>query len=402
MIPTGRPDPTGPASRSAAAESDSSRAAEPGHGVHKVGPAGGVSPALESRGESGVATLVLGGTGYVAGELLRILATHPEFRVAAIISESRAGQPISDAFPHLAGPVRDLRFVGPERIAETVQRHPSLAVFSGLPHGEAAAQIHALLANAENAGCDARVVDCSADFRHADAAKYEAIYGVAHKAAARLAEFACAVPEHWRGAMPRHVAHPGCFTTAVTLAVVPVLACDLVEPRLFVSAVTGSTGAGRKLTQTTHHPERRSELFAYAPMSHRHEPEMRALAAAVTGSEPDIAFVPQAGPFARGIHAIISARLRRPVSTEEARGAVEDFYKDAPFVRVQVEPPRLASVVGTNRADLCVVARGDQLVVFSALDNLVKGAAGGAVQWMNRLFGLPETAGLELAGLGWF
>jgi N-acetyl-gamma-glutamyl-phosphate reductase common form len=349
-----------------------------------------------------IPAVVLGGTGYVAGELLRVLAAHPVFRVVAAVSESRVGEPVAAAFPHLADAVGDLRFAGAEAVAELAAEHPVLAVCSGLPHGEAAARIDALLAATEDAKCEARVVDCSADFRHADPGRYAAIYGHAHGAPARLAEFGCAVPEHWRGPLPRHVAHPGCFTTAATLAIAPLLASRLIEPRLFVSAITGSTGAGRKLTATTHHPERRSELFAYTPMGHRHEPEMRALAAAVAGVEPEIAFAPQAGPFARGIYAVVHARLARSVTAEEARAAVAGFYAEASFVRVLAEPPHLAAVVGTNRADLSVAVRGGELVAFSAIDNLVKGAAGGAVQWMNRLFGLPEATGLALPGLGWF
>jgi N-acetyl-gamma-glutamyl-phosphate reductase len=189
-------------------------------------------------------------------------------------------------------------------------------VFSALPHGEAAGRIDGLLEEAAAAGCEARVVDLSADFRHRDPARYAALYGKPHAAPARLGEFLCAVPEHVQG-MPasRHVAHPGCFTTAATLALVPLLAAGLIEPRATVVAVTGSTGAGRAPTPTTHHPERRSDLFAYAAAGHRHEPEMRALAAAAAGNgqaaEPAIHFVPQSGPFARGIHATVSARLTR-------------------------------------------------------------------------------------------
>lgn len=351
---------------------------------------------------------VLGGSGYVAGELLRLLAGHPGFRLAAVVSRRLAGSPVTDRFPHLRGtPLEDLAFSGEERMRALVHASPRLAVFSALPHGEAAARLDALLEEAATAGGEVHVVDLSADFRHRDAARYAALYGRPHAAPARLGEFLCALPEHVAGPPPApHVAHPGCFTTAATLALVPLLAAGLIEPRATVVAVTGSTGAGSLPTPTTHHPERRSDLFAYAPDGHRHEPEMRALAAAAVGngrgSEPAIHFVPHAGPFARGIHATISARLTRPLGAEEVRAAAASFYGASPsFVRVLPTPPRLQAVVGTNRCDLSFTARDGEMLAFAALDNLVKGAAGGGLQWMNRLFALPETAGLTLPGMGW-
>ena len=352
-----------------------------------------------------IPTVVLGGSGYVAGELLRVLSSHPALRLAAVVSHSRAGSAVTDRFLHLRGTdVEGLVFTDEAALATLARSSPQLAVFSALPHGEAAARIDALLAETARAGCRAHVVDLSADFRHADPNRYQALYGRPHGAPARMAEFVCALPEHVRGepATP-HVAHPGCFTTAVSLALVPLLAGGWIEPRATVVAVTGSTGAGSAPTPTTHHPERRSDLFAYAPSGHRHEPEMQALAAAVTGeAEPTIHFVPQSGPFARGIHATISARLARPASAEEVRVSVKSFYgAERSFVRVLDTPPRLQSVIGTNRCDLAITTRGDEVLAFSVLDNLVKGAAGGGVQWMNRLFGLPEASGLALPGLGW-
>jgi N-acetyl-gamma-glutamyl-phosphate reductase len=348
--------------------------------------------------------VVLGGSGYVGGELLRLLAGHPRFRVAAVVSESRGGAAVIESFPFLRGtPVALARFAAFDDLESILAATPSLGVFSALPHGESAPRVDALLALAESARCDARVVDLSADFRHADPARYAAIYGKPHAAPERLAEFTCGIPELTAGA-PRHVAHPGCFTTAATLALAPLAAGGWIEPRATVVAVTGSTGAGRTPTTTTHHPERRSNLFAYAPLAHRHEPEMRALVAraANLASEPAIAFAPHAGPFARGIHATITARLARPGDATTIRREVSSFYGSfSPFVTVLDNPPHLQSVVGTNRCDLSYVVRDDELIAFSALDNLVKGAAGGGVQWMNRLFSLPETAGLELPGLGW-
>jgi N-acetyl-gamma-glutamyl-phosphate reductase len=350
---------------------------------------------------SAIPAFVVGGSGYVAGELLRLLAGHPRLTVAAVASEGRAGTEIAEAFPHLAGRFRGERFVPLPELAARLERGGRAALFSAAPHGTSAAVVDRLLARAEEVGCALSVVDLSSDFRFADATTWEAVYGRPHGAPHRLAEFACALPEHRASESPRHVGHPGCFTTAVALAAVPLVALGLVEPGLAVSAVTGSTGAGRTPTPTTHHPERRSNLFAYQALSHRHEPEMRRLLREAAGVEPEITFVPHSGPFARGIHATLHARLVEPRPAAEVAERVAIFYAGSPFVEVTAEPPRVQDVAGSNRCRLAFAARGTNLVAFAVLDNLVKGAAGGAVQWMNRLLGLPETAGLEAAGLGW-
>ena len=345
--------------------------------------------------------IVLGGTGYVAGELLRLLAGHPFLRVEAVLSDSQAGGTVEAAFPHLAGCYPGLAFSGREDLARLTGERETAAILCAAPHGAAAPLLDEALTAAERAGSAVKVVDVSADFRFADGEAYQSVYKHAHGAPGRLGEFRCAVPEHLAETPAGHVGHPGCFVTATLLAAVPLLKLGLVEPRLSVVAVTGSTGAGRKPTDTTHHPARRSNLFAYSPLAHRHEPEMRALAAAASGVEAEIFFTPQSGPFARGIYATLQGRLARPMETEEVRRALSDFYAGAPFVDVLADPPRLQDVVGTNRARISAAVSGDHLVVFSAIDNLVKGAAGGAIQWMNRLLGFPEKSGLTGPGLGW-
>jgi N-acetyl-gamma-glutamyl-phosphate reductase len=353
------------------------------------------------NGTEPVPAIVLGGTGYVAGELLRLLAGHPSLRVAAVLSDSQAGGGVESAFPHLAGCYPGLTFSAKGDLPLLIDGHERLALLCAAPHGAAAPLLDEALGAAEASGTAMKIVDVSADFRFADGAAYEAVYGHPHGAPERLAEFRCALPEHLAETPAGHVGHPGCFVTATLLAAVPLLKLGLVEPRLSVVAVTGSTGAGRKPTDTTHHPARRSTVFAYNPLGHRHQPEMRALATAASGVEAEIFFTPQSGPFARGIYATLQGRLVRPMESEEVRAALSGFYASAPFVDVLAAPPKLQDVVGTNRARLSVAASGDHLVVFSAIDNLVKGAAGGAIQWMNRLLGFPETAGLTTPGLGW-
>jgi N-acetyl-gamma-glutamyl-phosphate reductase len=355
------------------------------------------------NGNDRVPAVVLGGSGYVAGELLRLLAGHPSLAPVAVVSESQAGESVEASFPHLAGCYPGLVFQKKEALGEVFAQMEGgpAAVFCAAPHGAAAGLLDGVLAEAEAAGVAARAVDLSADFRFADPAAYEKVYGHAHGAPERLASFVCGLPEHVAGTPAMHVGHPGCFTTSVLLATVPLLKLGWIEPRVTVVATTGSTGAGRTPTATTHHPARRSNLFAYSPLRHRHEPEMRALAAAASGVDPELHFVPQAGPFARGIYATVQARLVQELDADAVRAGLAAFYAGSPFIDILAEPPRLQDVVGTNRCRLGVAVDGDHLAVFSTIDNLVKGAAGGGIQWMNRLLGFAETAGLRLPGIGW-
>jgi N-acetyl-gamma-glutamyl-phosphate reductase len=348
-----------------------------------------------------IPAIVLGGTGYVSGELLRLIAGHPHFELAGVLSDSQPGESIARHFPHLAPVLGEASFASQADIAQLVARLPRSAIFGAAPHGVSAALIDSLLAAAAKAGTAPRVVDISADFRYADAAAYEAVYRHAHGAPARLAEFTCAVPEHLAAAPTPHVAHPGCFATATLLAAVPLLALDLASPTLFVTGITGSTGSGRKPVDGTHHPLRHGDLYAYNPLAHRHAPEIAACARAASGVEADFAFVPHSGPFARGIHVTVQAPLKTPRDAAQVLAAFADFYRGAPFIRVAAEAPRVKDVAGSNYARLSVATNGRSVAVMSVIDNLNKGAAGGAVQWMNRLFALPETAGLTAPAAGW-
>ena len=278
---------------------------------------------------------------------------------------------------------------------------PQAALFSAAPHGVSAALIDRLLAAAEQAGTAPRVVDISADFRYASADAYTAVYRHPHGAPGRLAQFSCALPEHLPQLATRHVAHPGCFATAVLLASVPLLATGLVSPTLFVSGVTGSTGSGRKPVEATHHPLRHGDLYSYGALTHRHVAEITACARAASGVEAEFAFVPHSGPFARGIHVTLQAGLRRPLDTGAVLATLREFYAGAHFVRVSERPPRVKEVVASNYAHLSAAARGNTVAVLCAIDNLTKGAAGGAIQWMNRMLGFAETTGLTAPAPGW-
>jgi N-acetyl-gamma-glutamyl-phosphate reductase common form len=350
---------------------------------------------------AGIPAIVLGGSGYVAGELLRLIAAHPTFTLAGVLSDSQPGEPVAKAFGHLASVWPDTRFQSRSQIEGLMRELARPALFCAAPHGAAASLVDSLLNIAADAGHAPRVVDISADFRYPTQAAYEAVYKQAHGAAHRLAEFTCAVPEHLAVAPTPHVAHPGCFATAILLASVPLLKLGLISPTLFVSGVTGSTGSGRKPVEGTHHPLRHGDLYSYNALGHRHTPEVTALALAASGVAADFAFVPHSGPFTRGIHVTVQASLKATRDTRQVLGLLQEFYANSPFVRLSEGAPRVKNVVTSNYAHLSAVANGRTVAVMCVVDNLTKGAAGGAVQWMNRLFDLPETSGLLAPAPGW-
>ena len=346
-------------------------------------------------------TFVLGGTGYVAGELVRLIAGHPQLVLKALMSDSQPGERVAKSFPHLKSSYPELTFSSHEEIAAAISRTPSSALFSAAPHGVSAGLIDGLLKRAESAQTRVRAVDISADFRYSSAQAYEQVYKHAHGAPERLGDFTCAVPEHLKQLGTPHVGHPGCFATAILLASVPLLALDLVEPRLFVAGITGSTGSGRKPIEGTHHPQRHADLYAYNPLAHRHTPEVVACVRAATGVAAEFAFVPHSGPFARGIHVTVQAAMKKSLETAAIQRALQDFYQGSFFVRVGGETARIKDVVCSNFANLSAAANGRTVAVTCVIDNLTKGAAGGALQWMNRMLGFDETAGLTAPAPGW-
>ncbi|MGI9247691.1 MAG: N-acetyl-gamma-glutamyl-phosphate reductase [Woeseiaceae bacterium] len=348
-----------------------------------------------------IPAVVLGASGYVGGELLRLIAAHPQFEVAAAVSGSRAGSPIGDTFGHISQVLHGHSFVSPGDWLEPFESGDNLALFSAAPHGASAAVISNALESAAAKEINVHVVDSSADFRYANQSDYEAVYKSEHGAPELLDQFICAVPEHIRSVDAPHVGHPGCFATATLLAAVPLIQSRLTDSEVFVSGITGSTGSGRSPQPGTHHPERNSNLYAYKPLAHRHAPEMAGLTKAASGRETRVHFVPHSGPFARGIHVTLQAKAKSPVTEAELRELFDAAYGESPFVEVVAATPRLKNVVASNMCHISVATDGESVVVMSVIDNLVKGAAGGAVQWMNRLWNLPETAGLTAAAPGW-
>jgi N-acetyl-gamma-glutamyl-phosphate reductase len=344
---------------------------------------------------------VIGASGYVGGELLRLVAGHPVFDLQVAVSDSAAGKPVGHLFGHLATALAQHTFTAQDGWLDHVQTGADLALFSAAPHGASAAMLAEAVAACEAKSINLHVVDSSADFRFAEQGAWEDIYGQPHGAPQLLERFTCALPEHAATVDTPHVGHPGCFATASTLAVVPLVAAGLTDAEVFVSGVTGSTGSGKTPVAGTHHPERNSNLYAYKPLAHRHAPEVAGLAEAASGRQTKVHFVPHSGPFARGIHVTVQAKAHTKVTEEQLRAVYEQAYAGAAFVQVVAGTPRIKNVVASNQCHIGVATDGESVVIMAAIDNLVKGAAGGAVQWMNRLWGLPETAGLDMPAPGW-
>lgn len=348
-----------------------------------------------------IPAVVLGASGYVGGELLRLLAAHPDLVLSSAVSDSRGGEMVADVFPNLAGAYAGVSFTRSDAWLEKVDRGGDLALFSAAAHGASAPAIAAALEGAADRDLDVHVVDSSADFRFASAEQYEAVYGMPHPAPALLPAFFCAVPEHVPVAEAPHAGHPGCFATAVLLAAVPLVRSGLVHEDIFVSAVTGSTGSGRRPQAGTHHPDRHGNLYAYKPLVHRHAPEIEASIRKICQAEAAVHFIPHSGPFARGIYVTLQAKMKSPATADEVRHAIHTFYWQSEFVRLIDGTPRLKDVIACNDARISVSGDEETVVVLCAIDNLVKGAAGGAVQWMNRLWALPEAHGLTAASPAW-
>jgi N-acetyl-gamma-glutamyl-phosphate reductase len=334
---------------------------------------------------------ILGASGYGAGELLRLLVQHPQVEVVSVTSTSRAGEEIQVVHPHLRG-FYDLT------IAEHLNRQRLLdaehaVIFSALPHGASGVALDTLLG--ELNAPHVKAVDLSGDLRLKDAAVHQLAYSQSPLLPERRAEFVYGLPELNREQIcaARWIANPGCLAAAAILAAAPLVGWDFRGP-LVVDAKTGSSGAGRTLKETTHHPTRHADFRAYKPLAHQHEPEILQALGDPRGQRIELSFVPQSMSVARGIFATVHATLAKPTDAETLAERYGQFYAGCPFVRVVPGSPALEDVVGSNFCDVGIAVRGRQVVAMSAIDNLVKGMAGTAIQNMNLMCGLPETTGL--------
>ena len=341
---------------------------------------------------------VVGGAGYAAGELVRLLLQHPQVTECVVTSRSQAGKPIGEVHPGLA-PLTAARFSGAS--AGEVARGRDV-VFLALEHGESSKVAPEVI----DAG-PGLVIDLAADFRVQDLRLYEQYYGK-HPAPELIPRFRYGLADiagaKLRGASA--IAAPGCFATAAQLALYPIARAGVaVAPSLF--AVTGSSGAGAQLKTTTHHPSRAHNLFAYSTLGHRHEAEiLQGWREWVGRADATARLLAHAGPFVRGIYLTLHAYLPEDanlaaVSGTSAGAWFREAYAGRPFVRVLDQPPELTHVVGTNYALIHAAesADGRELQVSVAIDNLVKGAGGQAIQAMNLALGTDECAGLTAAAV---
>ncbi|MFW2454905.1 N-acetyl-gamma-glutamyl-phosphate reductase [Methyloversatilis discipulorum] len=332
---------------------------------------------------------IVGGTGYTGVELLRLLARHPEVELSAITSRGDAGRPVADMFPSLRGHV-DLAFSDPAQAGlENCD-----VVFFATPNGIAMQQVPALL----EAGV--KVVDLAADFRLKDEAAWEKWYGMPHACPDVLKTAIYGLPEVNREQVrtARLVANPGCYPTAVQLGFIPLIEAGVIDrATLIADAKSGVSGAGRKAEVHTLFAEAGDNFKAYGVGGHRHLPEIRQGLAAVAGADVGLTFVPHLTPLIRGIHATLYARLTKDC---DLQALFENRYRGERFVDVLPagSHPETRSVRASNTCRIAVhrPQGGDTVVILSVIDNLVKGAAGQAVQNMNLMFGFDESCGLEL------
>ena len=331
---------------------------------------------------------VVGASGYLGGELLRILSVHPDFEITSAVSQSHGGDRLGDVAPQLAR-YEDLALTAS---ADAVDAD---VAFLAQPAGEAMKIVPGLLERG------VKVVDLGPDYRLPDPAEYARVYGRPHSDAGHLGEAVYGLPELFGEAVGRArlVANPGCYPTATLLALAPLLSHHAIAGPVVVDAKSGTSGAGASPTPTSHHPEAAGTVWPYGTPEHRHLPEMRSALGRLGDAPPPIVFVPHLVPLVRGILCSIYPTPNGGFSPDAWTGFYRSSYRASPFVRVG-GVPRLAWAAGTNRCFLSVQRAGDAPVVFSVIDNLGKGGAAQAIQNANLMMGWPETTGLLASGFG--
>lgn len=348
-----------------------------------------------------VQVYILGGSGYGGGELLRLLSQHPHAESIRAVSRKHAGEPFWKVHPNLRSVVNGTFEAEPDWAAFAKSENP--VVFSAMPHFELAQQLPALELIWEKHHLAKRLtlIDLSGDFRLDSPAEFERAYGKSHPYPQALGTFVYGLPEWQKEKIKdaKRIASPGCFATTIQLALLPLAGLkDL--GFIAVSAATGSSGSGATPGETTHHPTRANDFRAYKVLNHQHEAEITRLLDVNGTTGYSLAFVPHSAPLVRGIFA--SVQLHPPaalgLNAKTLREKYEDFYRGTPFVRLVEDTPRVAAVVGSNFCDIAVHEKHGNVVVMAALDNLVKGMAGQAVQNMNITLGLGERAALALVG----
>lgn len=331
---------------------------------------------------------IFGGSGYGGSELLRILLFHPNAEIVLVTANEHANKPVGSVHRNLSG-LTDLVFVSAPDDLSTLD--VDLAFFA-LPHGQAISQIPQLPSNV-------RAIDLSGDFRIDDAEVFTKYYKLDHPGEIQ-SKFVYGLTETNREAIrsAQYIANPGCFATATLLALAPMVKSGLLSGKVIVDAKTGSSGSGAKAAANTHHPQRMNSFYAYKPFTHQHVPEIEQHLRSVGDFENSLVFMTHSLPVSRGIFASCYMETTNLLTNEDIKNLYSHFYSDSFFIRWSNASPDINWVKNTNFCDISAHTSGSSVVVFSAIDNLVKGAAGQAVQNMNLMFGLDEKTGLVFTG----
>ncbi|MDO5853063.1 MAG: N-acetyl-gamma-glutamyl-phosphate reductase [Thermoplasmata archaeon] len=332
---------------------------------------------------------IIGGTGYTGGELARILCRHPGVEIRAMTSRQNAGRPVSEVHPYLRG-YTDIGFT--ERISDTDGLD---LVFVATPHGVAMSEVPKLLE------VGIKAIDLSGDYRLHDVAEYTRWYGHEHTDAENLQDAVYGLPELFREKIRGAdlVANPGCYATSAILACAPLVKSGLVGESVVVDSKSGTSGAGMVPSARTHHPNCSGSVIPYSIGTHRHTPEIEMAVEAFSGKRMDLTFVPHLVPIVRGILSDCYFDLLGDTTQEEVDAVYEAQYGKERFVHY-VQEPSVREVAGSNHAEVASRVLGSKVAAFGVLDNLVKGASGQAVQCMNLMLNIDETAGLDFPGLG--
>jgi len=330
---------------------------------------------------------ILGASGYSALELVKLLLRHPQVEITALTTRQTDAKHVGEVHPSLAGRL-DLRLenLSPSQVAERAD-----CVFCCLPHGASAAAVAELLPRGK------KVIDLSADYRLNDAAEYKRWYNVEHPDPQRMAKTVYGLPELYRDQIKKAslVANPGCYPTSAILALAPLLRAGAISREgIIIDSKSGVSGAGRDPKPPFHFPECNESVSAYGVGTHRHMPEIDQVLSDVAGGKIEVIFTPHLMPMDRGILSTVYAQPTKELTDELLLSILSDFYADEPFVRVSKSLPTTKQVSGTNFCDLTARRVRGRIVVISAIDNLVKGASGAAVQNFNLMHGIPETTAL--------
>ena len=349
---------------------------------------------------SSIHAAIIGASGYGAGEILRILAVHPEVEVTALVSSSSDGASASSLHPQLTGSFTGLRCTTTLNVNEFSNSGKPSVIFCALPHGASGNYALSLLRNSDLK--ETRIIDLSGDLRLHTEQLAKKWYPEADFIQSERDSTIYGLPEINREKIrkARIVSNPGCLASAAILALAPLRENSMLRGEIVIDAKTGTSGAGRTPQPTFHHPSMNSNCTAYKILEHRHEPEIRESLGDPFESAFSTLFVPHVIPTSRGIYVTCYLTAPEGQTMESLLTIYRTFYQDSPFISVRDEIPELRSVLGSNFCHIGLRQRGNKLVVIAALDNLVKGMAGSAIQNMNVMFGLNECLGLNSPGMG--